>query len=265
MKARLHGANEAEQSLIVSALSNAQTAEATLALREVSTDPNLPDGLRETATALLGFTEDADEQTVNRLAQASLDAKDPQSDTATLALGNVAELMRGSSPQRADDIVGQLLTRLKAAQDESSQLQLLSALGNSGAVRLVQELAPWMRGGSDAVRASAYRALRLVGSEAAVAVMAEGALADADPQVRARVMAGLTARPLPATYQVALRSLEQDPEAIVRIEALGVLGMLPLAQTELTLKRVAQSDPDKDVRASAAGLLNRDRPDGSHG
>ncbi len=262
LAARIGQAKEAEQSMIISALSNAETEEATTELRGISKDPALPDSLRETATALLGFTKDADEQTVGRLEHASLDPKDPQAATATLALGNVADLMRTSSPDRADDIVTQLLERLRGASDEGTQEQLLGALGNSGAARLVDDLAPWMLAGAAPIRAAAYRALRLVGSESALAAMAKGGLGDQDPMVRARVIAALAARPMPGTLQIAVRSLSLEPEATVRLEAVGVLGMLPLAQTEPTLQAAAKNDPDAEVRASALGLLKRDARQG---
>ncbi len=259
---RIGEANEAEQSMIISALSNAETKQATSSLRGISKDPTLPDGLRETATALLGFTKDADEQTVGRLERASLDPKDPQAATATLALGNVADLLRTSSPERADDIVTQLLERLRGANDERTQEQLLGALGNSGAARLVDDLAPWMLADAAPIRAAAYRALRLVGSESALAAMAKGGLGDEDPMVRARVIAALAARPMPGTLQIAVRSLSLEPEATVRLEAVGVLGMLPLAQTEPALQAAANNDPDAEVRASALGLLKRDARQG---
>ncbi len=262
LAARIGQANEAEQTMIISALSNAETPEATESLRGISKDPKLPDPVRETATAMLGFTKDADEETVGRLERASLDPKDPQAGTATLALGNVADLMRTSSPERADDIVSQLIERLREASDERTQVQLLGALGNSGAARLVEDLAPWLSSPSAVVRASAYRALRLVGSEAALSAMARGALGDEDPQVRAQVIAALAARPMPGTLQIALRSLEAEQEAAVRLEALSVLGMLPLAETALALQHAAKNDPDPEVRASALGLLKRDSQQG---
>ena len=82
--------------------------------------------------------------------------------SANLALGAMAFHLRSKSPDRADEIVLRLTTKLDQAQSSEQKMVLISSLGNSGARQISSALSPFVQSQDPEFRSAAITALRFV-------------------------------------------------------------------------------------------------------
>lgn len=246
-------ADDAEASLLLSALGNAGTKEAQAALGSIAADPNLDGGKRESAFALLGITDNPSEESVEVVREATRDKSHPHRQTALLALGNLKQ--RLGDGDTSDDIYEELLRNLRQAQNDEDRVLHLVALGNTGDRRLPEALRPFLQQGSPSVRAETAWALRLVGTQESFALLETSLAADADPQVRQRAIDALRYRQHEGTPKVLAAAAMTDPDDDVRLNALNVLAFVRAPSVRELAQVLAKRDPSAAVREEAERIL----------
>ena len=179
--------------------------------------------------------------------------------TAALALGIMARSIALTSPARATRIVDDALARLARDEgDESAQRFDLSVLGNTGSVRIVDDVVRLSRSSSPVLRAQAAFALRFVAAEAAESRLLEVLASDDDAQVRARAAAALAYREWTAASGRVQRARAVDePDAAVRADLVRTLYAMRASDPDAMalVKERSERDPDPTVRAVASALI----------
>ncbi len=154
-----------------------------------------------------------------------------------------------------------LLDRLHASE-ASVRARTALALGSVQALEAVPDLVTALDDESAAVRRDAAFALGQAGSPEAVGWLAEAFDAEADPDVRGRIIEALGKLATPEAVD-ALIALPTDPAEEARLVlALSRLGAVGGVATPAGLERILESleAPDPDVRANAAYYFGRLRP-----
>jgi len=179
--------------------------------------------------------------------------------TAQLALGTAARNLRDSSPERSARIVGRIIKKLKSAASENEKVQLLSALGNTGAARALPVINRFARESSPRLRAAALSALRLVNDHQADVLLARALTSDPDAAVRLDAAFTLGFREMnAATYKAQRRVFLSDRSVNVRLEVLQNLWRAHEAFPDVRqiVKRAATGDAAEEIRAAASRIIS---------
>src|SRR6266540_426095 len=175
------------------------------------------------------------------------------------ALGATARNLRDSSPERSARIVGRIIKKLKSAASENEKVQLLSALGNTGAARALPVINRFARESSPRLRAAALSALRLVNDHQADVLLAWALTSDPDAAVRLDAAFTLGFREMnAATYKAQRRVFLSDRSVNVRLEVLQNLWRAHEAFPDVRqiVKRAATGDAAEEIRAAASRIIS---------
>jgi len=179
--------------------------------------------------------------------------------TAQLALGTAARNLNDSSRERSARIVGRIIKKLESVSSENEKVQLLSALGNTGAARALPVINKFARESSPRLRAAALSALRLVNDCKADVLLARALTSDSEAAVRLDAAFTLGFREMNvATYKAQRRVFLNDRSVNVRLEVLQNLWRAHEAFSEVRqiVKRAATGDAAGEIRAAASRIIS---------
>lgn len=252
---RAHGAGDAGP--VLAALGAAGTVEAQQALATLAEDRSLPVDVRTHAVVSLGQCAEPTAATIDALG-ASVD--DPQPDVrtaATLGLGTAATNVRAADPDRADDVVDDLLAALGQATTPEQKALALQALGNAGSDRAFGAIEGALADDSVLVRAAAAGALRFLSAPGVDPLLDAVMKRDPGAEVRSSAMEAVRFRSVAAHLAALGWVLRKELSVPLRVEALGLVGSLAAAdpQARALVAASAESDDDTQVRAAASAIL----------
>ena len=179
--------------------------------------------------------------------------------TAQLALGTAARNLSDSSPERFARITRRIIQRIESVPSENEKVQLLSALGNTGAARAIPVINKFARESSPGLRAAALSALRLVNDYQADVLLARALTSDPDAAVRLDAAFTLGFREMNvATYKAQRRAFLNDRSVNVRLEVLQNLWRAHEAFPDVRqiVKRAATGDAAGEIRAAASRIIS---------
>jgi hypothetical protein len=183
--------------------------------------------------------------------------------TAQLAFGTAARNLGDSSPERSARITGRITKKLESAESENEseneKMQLLSALGNTGAARTLPVIKKFARESSPGLRAAALSALRLVNDNQADVLLARALTSDPDAAVRLDAAFTLGFREMNvATYRTQRRVFLNNRSVNVRLEVLQNLWRAHEAFPDVRqiIKRAATGDAAEEIRAAASRIIS---------
>lgn len=176
------------------------------------------DPAAETVIELLGASRTPSGATEDYL-RARRDQGDATSTTAELALGRLAGTLAPEDPDRADDIVDELVAALADAPPARLP-SLIAALGNSGSPAILDPLAPYLADASVAVRRQATRAVGNVAGGPADQLLAGALAAERDEGELLYAIQIVASRPVAPVVQAALRGRAQESHAQAVLDAI---------------------------------------------
>jgi len=197
---------------------------------------------------------------MSELARVAEDAPELR-ENALLALGALANRMRGRDAEAARDWVGRLVEQYEQAGSDAERIIALDALGNSGDGAALDVLAAALASGSIAVQASAAQNLRLMPAPRADALLVAALAPSMDASVRKTAMFALGFRRYDAMHEALDAIARRDPDAELRsggLHALTTYLQRDRATDALPLIRwIAANDPDAGIRNAASRALSQ--------
>jgi len=241
--------------ILASALAATGTPEAQAALRDAIAGTAARHDNQDVLVAELGNLERPDRATEALVRElAAHGGNDESRNVAELALGNIAQALTASEPDRADALVSEALHKAQIATALDDRIVSLHTLGNTGSPRSFEVLRA-AAGDPDArirqAAAAAMRALDVPDVEPLLLALADH---DPEPAVRAEAASSLRQRSLaPATFEALAQLVRRDPSEAVRQILVGVIaaGAAQFPGAIEVLAWVAQHDPIADVRHKA--------------
>ncbi len=179
------------------------------------------------------------------------------SNTAALALGNLASEAKGAQREEANRAVGTLLDRYANAATDEERMALLEALGNAGDPRVMPLVEVALQSPNPLLRAAATRAVRFVPDPQADAVVQVSLAGDPAPIVRKAAVFAAGYRPLAVVWPALAQALQVDTDASVRSSIVATVGpfLIEFPAAVDAFAWTAQNDPDPAVREAAAAHL----------
>lgn len=236
----------------------ADTPEVEAFLRDVAGDPAGETRVRQYAVLGLLARSALDADSIAALRNLTLDPAAPAGLRRTGMLATGAAAGRAGGPESAAAVLSDLLAQESAATARGELATWLEALGNAGTESVLPAARRHLAHEDPQVRVSAASALRKVGGEEALWLLAETAARDADASVRAMAARALGARADDRALAAAGRLLA-DPSVHVQLAAvhgLEIQARRSAAAREL-LADAARSGISNDVRRAANGVLER--------
>ncbi|MEP7122705.1 MAG: HEAT repeat domain-containing protein [Byssovorax sp.] len=258
-EAVLHGSiDENAKKRLLGALGSAGTPEAQQALASILETKDAPRSLRADAAVALGVSKQVTPEGEQAIVKA-MDSSDKEiADTATLAAGNQARTMITEQSGDPRDVVETLIARLVAASSDEERTLCLRALGNTGDLRALPAIQPYLTHSDVALRALATSSLRFMdGSEIDALLIA--AMADKDATVRVAAVGTVPARPVTPLLAALDALLHSDAEVTVRLAIVNALNLKrsedPAVDASLTW--AAEKDPSDAVKLLANQALGK--------
>jgi HEAT repeat protein len=241
---------------ILDALGTAGTSDAQEVLIQVVGAPIHPVAVRFRALRGLSLVKAPVSQTLSTLRR-YLD--DPALGLqARLGLGSLAHEISKTDAEAAQRVAAPLVVGLAAAPSHSVRLEYLKALGNAGLPSTLPAIEPWLRDSSEAVRAEATRALRLVSGSRSDELLAAGLVSDPSPRVRDAALVAMGDRPVTDPLAAAVDgAIRRDRDVGVRQKAIkvGRFWMKGYPSIRQAIEGAAHRDPDSRVREVATSAL----------
>ena len=169
-------------------------------------------------------------------------------------LGSLSRQLRDAGDQeRAAAAVKPLLTQLRKASTDSSRIQVLRGIANSGYADAFDLVLPLVTDKNRDVRGAALEGLRHMHSEKVDPLLATRLKVETDTEVRLAALNAIKLRGCSAEITAALIGASNDAEVRVRLRAAALLGRCRGAnpEVEAALKRLAATDPATTVREAA--------------
>ncbi len=245
-------------SSLLTALGNAETAEAQTALTAIHASERHSVELRAAATVALVQARRPSPAALDALWNTAFTARAPElGGTSLLVFGALAG--RATGEREGPSALDRLLEAEAECAERGTLDTWLHALGNSGASRALERALAYLEHADAGLRAAAAAALRGRSVAGALRGLLDRLVADPDATVRMRVIESLAETRDPAAWSPVRAALAQsalrDDVAVVREAALLALASRPDVESTEILRRVAQGDVDEHVRETARRLL----------
>jgi HEAT repeat protein len=253
----LHGQLDGESAArTAAALGSAGTPEAQGALRAIMASPDADSTRVMQATVALGQSEHPLPDNEAALQKAMKSDTTDVANTATLALGSTIRTQNAEQLGDSDGPLQTLLDALASATTSAGKRVALLALGNTGDVRALSVIEPYLTSPDVDLRIAAATALRQMPGERAEKDL-QTALSDSSYLVRRAAVQAVGARPETDLLPVIEQMLHADPEVSVRITSISVLyPKIDKAPSALdAIRWAAESDPSAKVREAAKSFL----------
>lgn len=258
-EAILRGAiDENAKKRLLGALGGAGTPEAQRSLASILDGAEVPRSMRVSAAVSLGVSKNPTEEAEQAISKA-MDSPDKDvASTAALASGSQAHTMTIEQSGDPKDAVETLIARLTSAATDGERALYLRALGNSGDLRALPAIQPYLSHPDTTLRGVAAWSLRfMLGGEVDALVVA--AMADKEVTVRIAAVETVTFRPVAGVLARLDELLRGDPETSVRMAVLNAMhtkrNEAPTIEASLTW--AAENDPSSEVRVLAKQLLEK--------
>lgn len=247
------------QRQVTDALALAGSTEAVETLGRLARDTSAAPVLRIDALSAFQLIRDPRADAMRLPAAVMDDADGGVASAAKLVSGSMARAGRVAHPEVSDAIDEALAAAYAKSRDEEERCRLLAAIGNSAGPKLMPAVEDALSNGSDAVRAAAVRALRLVEGPDAERRIAMTIASDGAPAVRAAaIFAASFRRPLGSIVaETLVAAAKTDPIEYVRTDAISLLRHNSDASphTIVALKWIAEHDSKEGVRRLAGDVL----------
>jgi hypothetical protein len=181
---------------------------------------------------------------------------------ARLGLGTMARNLSDSEPARANQIVDEIVGKLRSTTNKEEARLRLMALGNAGSARALPTLTRYSSDRSALLRATAVAALRWIEDPGVDAKLTRALLSDPDATVRQEAAGALGFRkPTAATVAAQQRAFRSDRVEGVRLAILANLGRAQAEFPEIRklIQTAAAQDASANVRKAAASLVTLSR------
>jgi hypothetical protein len=178
---------------------------------------------------------------------------------AELGLGTMALMLRLNQSNQATPIVQYLVKTLKEQKKKDRKIDLLRALGNTGAPQTNDVIGQYVRETDSAMRAIAVSAYRWNPTPAADAVLIRFMQIDQDPVVRQDAVNAYMFRPITKKAKTGLSIVAlTDTEPALRLSAANILYRIRHRQPDLVnlFRVMATQDTDQGVRAKVLDLVD---------
>ena len=248
--------NDPQKNTLIDALGDAGTPEAQATLTEVMKDGPSADAGR--ALASLSFVEQPTPETVT--AVADLVDHPVHGLQARYGLGAFVYNLRERAPERAKEVLEDLLARLGGSDNSAEISSYLRALGNAGDAAALPRIVEFVDHESETVRVSVARALRRISGLDADRYMALLMTKDASAMVRAAALEVARQRSASALLTHATETLVMgEPDKSVRGGAVRLAGQWLKASPSLrrALEWAVEHDREPSVRQLAREALDR--------
>ncbi len=258
-EAILHGnIDENAKKRLLGGLGSAGTPEAQHALASILDGADAPRSMRVSAAVALGFSNPPTEEGEQAINKAMASSDKEIADTAALASGSQAHAMSLAQSGDPKDAVETLIARLVAAANDGERALYLRALGNSGDLRALPAILPYLTHVDATLRGVAAWALRfMIGDEVDALVIA--AMADKEAAVRVAAIETVAFRPVAGVLAKLDELLRAEPEVSVRM---AILNAMHAKRSEAptiadSLAWAEENDPAAEVRVLAKQLLEK--------
>jgi len=244
---------------LIEALRDAGTPAAqTLLVEVLSISPKVTPAQRLEVARSLGRVERPTPENIAALKE--MRAEPGFGQQARYGLGSAVFRLKQTDPELARITLGDLVSELKQTQDDSVRVMDLIALGNAGHPESSTSIAPFLKSGSESVRASAAQALRRIeGIEADNLLVA--AAQDSSSSVRYNVANAISEREeTTLLVGVVCKLAVSESDFKTRAEAVRTASnWFTPGKTDLfdSLQHVAMHDSSPDLRAIAQRALSR--------
>src|SRR6266545_1497037 len=228
------------------------------ALADIALDDDRPLETRKQAIDAFHSVPDATQESMTALQTIAEESGDLR-ENALLAMGGLANRMRGSDPGGANESVDAIVEMYGQAVSDEERLQILDALGNTGSERALPVLETALASPSLPVVVAAVKNLRLITSPRADELLAALLAPGMAPAIRDAAIFAVGFRKLPPLAEVLDRIARSDPSATMRGATLEVLATF-LRRDRATDARpiigwMASHDPDAELRRHAEEAL----------
>jgi HEAT repeat protein len=258
-EAILHGdADTNAKKRLLGALGSAGTPEAQRALGSILDDTEAPRTMRRDAAVALGLSKQPSEEVELTLEKAMHAPDKDVAETATLALGNTIHTMNTEQSGETADAVEALIDLLQKAMTDGEKTLYLQALGNTGDLRALAAIEPYLTHAEASLRAVATSSLRFMsGSEVDALIIA--AMADKDPAVRAAAVGTISSRPVAGLVAALDKLLRGESEVTIRMAIVNAMNIKRKEAPAIdeSLAWAAEEDPSSSVRALAKQVLGK--------
>jgi HEAT repeat protein len=176
---------------------------------------------------------------------------------------HVNRLRAEGKAERAKEVLGIILGKLKVADDPVELVTALRGVANSGHEDAFPAVEPLLTSTDDEVRAAAVESLQEMRHPRADAIVARALSSDKASAVRrAAARAALLRTPTAELVAAAKATATSDKNPLIRLGALGVLrAYLPtVPELRSVIASVAESDKEEAIRREAAGILTGTKP-----
>ena len=255
----LHGTiDENAKKRLLGALGSAGTPEAQHALASILESRDAPRNMRADAAVALGLSKQVTTEGEQAIVKAMDSSDKDVADSATLAAGNQARTMNAEQSGDPKDVVETLIARLSGASTDAERELCLRALGNTGDLRALPAIQPYLTHTDTALRALATSSLRFMpGSEIDDLLVA--AMADKEVTVRVATVGTVPARPVAPLLAALDALLRSDTDVSVRLAIVNALNLKrsedPAVDASLTW--AAEKDPSAAVKLLANPALGK--------
>ena len=244
--------------LLTSVLSQVGSVEAQNALQDaLSSHPD-----RDARIAIigeLGVTAEPTLQTesvIRQFREASNDSDEIQ--VCSLALGNIANSVKDSSPDRFEVIEQDSLLRLDSCSDFGSCVNALHVLGNVGSAEVLTDAQRFLKDPNETVRSVAVSSLRFVESPQVEPLLLSLTLTDPVGSVRSAAAYEMKFREISdQTVTRLLRQMEVEPSEAVRLKIIGSIASQVHKQQSWIEKvqTISEIDRAESVRDASDTIL----------
>ena len=241
---------------LLSALGGAGTPEAQQALASILATTDAPKFMRTDAAVALGLSKEPTIEVEQALGKAMDSPDKVVADTATLATGSMIRTMNTEQSVDPKDAVETLIELLQKAVDDNQRALCLQALGNTGDLRALAAIQPYLTHADTVLREIATSSLRFMpGSETDALVIA--AMADKDATVRTAAVGTVPFRPVAPVFSTLEELLHKEHEVSVRLAIVNALNMKRKEDpsVDVALTWAAEKDPSSAVKLLAQQVL----------
>ncbi len=236
---------------LASSLGLAGTPEAQRALMDIVEAEGAPLPRRKTATVATAVTDNATQETLERLAD--IDESSALFAQSNLALGGAVQ--RAMDGVETDSAVDTLLARYAAADTDTDRTLYMQALGNTGDRRILPSVESAITSTHAPLRHAALDALRFVpGSD--VDILLHIHMSSGGEDERRIAISAAVRRGSPLFLAGFIERLIADPDDTIRLLAIrGLSNSATQPEVTAALQTAATSDASEEVRNAAATVL----------
>lgn len=253
----LHGSgDDNSKRRLIGALGSAGTPEAQHELARLLESPEAED-LRVNAAVALGLSKNPTQETMQALDKAADSKNSALANASILATGNAVRAMNADQSGNTTDAVQSLIDGLANATTDAQKQLYLDALGNTGDVRALAAIMPYLTNASVQLRATATTAMKFMNGPVADQAIIT-AFSDAEMLIRRAAVFTVAFRPIAGVLPALDTLLKTEKEMTVRMEILSAMNT-KLAEETAVIESVTwamDNDPSPKVREFAKKIAD---------